>query len=64
MGIYIIGGTTFHNADVISDDEVLKFSNKNYDLVIHGMSLHYSNDPVGQLIQCKSVMGKGRFVSG
>ena len=54
----------FHNADVISDDEVLKFSNKNYDLVIHGMSLHYSNDPVGQLIQCKSVMGKdGLFLS-
>ncbi len=29
----------FHNADVISDDEVLKFSNKNYDLVIHGLTL-------------------------
>ena len=57
-------GNTFHNADVISDEELLRFSNKNYDLVIHGMSLHYSNDPVGQLIQCKSVMEKGGLFLG
>jgi len=55
---------TFHDADVIPDDELLRLSNKNYDLVIHGMSLHYSNDPVGQLIQCKSVMEKGGLFLG
>ena len=42
---------TFHNADVISD-------------VIHGLSLHYSNDPVGQLIQFKAVMEKGGLFLG
>ena len=55
---------TFHEADFISDDEILKFPSKGYDLVIHGMSLHYSNDPIGQLIQCRSVMEKGGLLLG
>ena len=68
--ILIISGNFYHwrntfcDVDVIYDDELLKFPNKNYDLVIHGMSLHYSNDPVGQLIQCKSVMEKGGLFLG
>ena len=32
------------------DNEILQFPQKGYDLVIHGMSLHHSNDPIGQLI--------------
>ena len=55
---------TFHEADFISDDEILKFPSEGYDLVIHGMSLHYSNDPIGQLIQCRSVMEKGGLLLG
>ena len=55
---------TFHGADFISDDEILKFPRTGYDLVIHGMSLHYSNDPVGQLIQCRSYMEKGGLLLG
>ena len=55
---------TFHEADFIYDDEILKFPNRGYDLVIHGMSLHYSNDPIGQLIQCRSVMEKGGLLLG
>ena len=54
----------FHEADFISDDEILKFPRVGYDLVIHGMSLHYSNDPIGQLIQCRSVMEKGGLLLG
>lgn len=27
-----------------------------HDLVIHGMSLHWANDPVGQLIQCRRAL--------
>ena len=55
---------TFHEADFIYDDETLEFPSKGYDLVIHGMSLHYSNDPIGQLIQCRSVMKKGGLLLG
>ena len=55
---------TFHEADFISDDEILKFPREDYDLVIHGMSLHYSNDPIGQLIQCRSFMEKGGLLLG
>jgi SAM-dependent methyltransferase len=55
---------TFHGADFIDDDEILKVPQKSYDLVIHGMSLHHSNDPVGQLIQCRSAMKKGGLLLG
>ena len=55
---------TFHGADFISDEEILKSPRIGYDLVIHGMSLHYSNDPVGQLIQCRSFMEKGGLLLG
>ena len=54
----------FNEADFISDDEILKFPRAGYDLVIHGMSLHYSNDPIGQLIQCRSSMEKGGLLLG
>ncbi len=55
---------TFRGADFISDDEILKPPRTGYNLVIHGMSLHYSNDPVGQLIQCQSFMEKGGLLLG
>ena len=55
---------TFSGAHIISDNEALNFPEKGYDLVIHGMSLHYSNDPIGQLIQCRSVMEKGGLLLG
>lgn len=44
------------NAQVITDDERLEFSDKRFDLIIHAMSLHWSNDPVGQLIQCRRAL--------
>ena len=68
--ILIICGNPYHwqknfrGADFISDDEILKFPRTDYNLVIHGMSLHYSNDPIGQLIQCRSFMEKGGLMLG
>lgn len=44
------------NARVVTDDERLEFSDKRFDLIIHAMSLHWSNDPVGQLIQCRRAL--------
>ena len=49
--------------DLIADDETLHAPNAPHDLVVHGMSLHWSNDIVGQLIQCRNAMSPdGLFI--
>lgn len=46
----------FPDATVVKDDEVLSLKEHAHDLVIHAMSLHWANDPVGQLIQCNRAL--------
>ena len=46
----------FPDATVVSDDETLQLTPKAHDLVIHAMSLHWANDPVGQLVQCRHAL--------
>ncbi|MEI4471861.1 methyltransferase domain-containing protein [Frigidibacter sp. MR17.24] len=41
---------------VIADDEVLDLTEGAQDLVIHAMALHWAEDPVGQLIQCRRAL--------
>ena len=43
----------FPKATIIEDKEKLNLSQSYYDLVIHGMALHWANDPIGQLIQAR-----------
>ncbi len=43
-------------AKIIPDDEVLDLAPEAHDLVIHAMGLHWSNDPVGQLVQCRRAL--------
>ncbi|QJF49759.1 methyltransferase domain-containing protein [Roseobacter ponti] len=43
-------------ATICADDETLPLDEKAFDLVIHSMSLHWANDPVGQLIQCRRAL--------
>ena len=38
------------------DDEVLALHPGAHDLVIHALALHWANDPVGQLIQCRRAL--------
>lgn len=40
----------------VADDEVLELKLAAHDLVIHALALHWANDPVGQLIQCRRAM--------
>ena len=40
-------------AQTFPDQDFLGMPRSTFDLLIHAMSLHWSNDPVGQLIQCK-----------
>lgn len=53
------------NADVLTDAETLEFPTNDYDLIIHAMCLHQTNDPLGQLIQCQRMLKPdGLFVAG
>ena len=46
------------SASVILDIDNLGLMQGGYDLIIHAMSLHWANDPVGQLIQCQRALEK------
>ncbi|MGB8624255.1 MAG: methyltransferase domain-containing protein [Paracoccaceae bacterium] len=40
----------------VPDDEILALAPGAHDLVVHGLSLHWANDPVGQLVQCRRAL--------
>lgn len=44
------------NAVIIPDDDLLALEPGVHDVVIHAMCLHWANDPVGQLIQCRRAL--------
>lgn len=46
----------FPGAVCVDDSDTLDLAEGAYDLVIHGMCLHWANDPVGQLIQCRRAL--------
>ncbi|WP_121061148.1 methyltransferase domain-containing protein [Chachezhania antarctica] len=49
---------------VIADGDVLDLEEQSHDLVIHAMALHWANDPVGQIIQCRRALKPdGLFLS-
>lgn len=48
--------SAFPEASLVADDDVLDLSEGAHDLVIHAMALHWANDPVGQLIQCRRAL--------
>lgn len=60
--IAIVTGTpapwqaAFPDALIVPDDETLRLAPGAHDLVIHALSLHWANDPVGQLVQCRHAL--------
>lgn len=49
---------------ILSDDDVLDLKQASYDLVVHSMSLHHCNDPVGQIVQCnRALQPDGLFMA-
>ena len=44
------------DAKIVPDDDVLDLEPGAHDVVIHAMCLHWANDPVGQLIQCRRAL--------
>lgn len=43
-------------AVIVADNEHLDLEPGAHDLVIHALSLHWANDPVGQLVQCRRAL--------
>ena len=43
-------------ARIVADEEALNLRAGEHDLVIHALSLHWANDPVGQLVQCRRAL--------
>ncbi|WGV15263.1 SAM-dependent methyltransferase [Fuscovulum ytuae] len=43
-------------AVVVPDEDVLPLGVQGHDLVIHALALHWANDPVGQLVQCRRAL--------
>jgi SAM-dependent methyltransferase len=53
------------DARIVPDDEVLALDAGAHDLVIHALCLHWANDPVGQLVQCRRALRPdGLFLGG
>lgn len=46
----------FPEATVVADDDTLALPQNAFDLVLHVMALHWANDPVGQLVQCRRAL--------
>ena len=44
------------NGRLVADDEVLALSPGAHDLIVHAMGLHWANDPLGQLLQCRRAL--------
>ena len=46
----------FPGARIVADTEVLDLAEGAHDLVVHALSLHWANDPVGQIVQCRRAL--------
>lgn len=43
-------------ARLVADDAVLDLAPEAHDLVVHAMALHWADDPLGQIIQCRRAL--------
>lgn len=48
--------TGFPGARLIEDAETLALEPESQDLILHAMCLHWADDPVGQMIQCRRAL--------
>ncbi len=52
----------FPDAQIVPDDDTLNLTPGTHDMVIHAMCLHWANDPVGQIIQCRRALKEDGFL--
>lgn len=48
--------TAFPSAEIVDDTDRIQLPNRQFDLVIHAMALHWADDPVGQLVQSRNAL--------
>lgn len=48
--------TWMPSAKIVRDAETLDLEEAAHDLVVHALSLHWADDPVGQLVQCRRAL--------
>lgn len=51
-----LSGASLDDVKVVPDAEVLDLEEGAHDLVVHGLALHWANDPVGQLVQARRAL--------
>ena len=51
-----VWAAAFPEARHVDEAETLDLEEHAHDLLIHGLSLHWANDPVGQLVQCRRAL--------
>ena len=44
------------DATLVADDETLNLTEGAHDLIVHALSLHWADDPIGQLVQCRRAL--------
>ncbi len=54
----------FSQAAHVTDEDVLALVPGSQDVILHCMALHWANDPVGQLIQCRLALKPGGVFLG
>ncbi|PIE07832.1 MAG: SAM-dependent methyltransferase [Rhodobacterales bacterium] len=53
----------FPDALIVPDDELLALEPGTHDLVVHGLALHWANDPAAQIFQCgQALVPDGLFL--
>lgn len=51
-----VWAAAFPQARIVADSETLDLQEGSADLVIHALALHWADDPVGQMIQCRRAL--------
>lgn len=46
----------YPDATIVPDNDTLGLAPQSHDLILHVMCLHWANDPVGQLVQCRHAL--------
>ncbi|MEL7211215.1 MAG: methyltransferase domain-containing protein [Pseudomonadota bacterium] len=54
----------FPGARIVPDTDTLDLEVGVFDLVVHAMALHWANDPVGQLVQCRRALKRDGLFLG
>ena len=52
------------NVSFVSDCDVLDLAENKFNLIVHDLCLHWANDPVGQIVQCRrALVPDGLFIA-